>query len=804
MDHNQNIENNKNANTSTIQIKATTAILVAIFIYFDLVPLKVGLTNILLLFITSAIRAVAMPGFNYCSQHFGGLTYAFSPIWVLYLEPCAGIFATWNSVAGAIWISFGLTNRFHRIFYTSLMAISWSIVSWNAKNMICMSEKPQDILHGNYLYTILSFVIIVITMCKYSDSHLRDIKASLDQVKELNKKFEALNHELKQTLEDKDNFILLFSHETRNPLNILLGNLTLLLDETESPGVKSKLMRCKFCANLLLHYLNNVLDSGKLSNNGILEVTPAATKIHEYIYTTMNFMEMLVKKKENLKAELMIPQRLPRVLKFDTQRLTQVILNLLTNAVKFTESGKISLVVRYLRKSALGDTDYYPTTAMGYSMLNSNGADEGDLQYSILEFCNNPLGSGIQNKEEFQRHIPNRFEKKESSILNNYQKRGYLKIEVSDTGCGMKPEELGALYRKFSQVHTEGSHRQIGTGLGLWITKTLCNSMGGDIKAFSRPNVGTTFVAIIEADTLPSPGFSIRLASQSQNNFKQLLERRVLVVDDDPFNLDFHIHILKGFGFDLIETASDGEKLVEKFMVNPEGYYETLITDVRMPKLGGIKAAQLIREFERTQRRKMKVNIGFITGHPNHNDKLVCESHPINALFYLSKPVNPNTIESFLLQTHSTSSSKVQLTSTSFGTDQPAFHLKRSMVLCVDDDLYNLDCLEQLLKSLGAQVIKGKSGEEGLAILKKIVHEGLQELCFILMDCRMPGLDGWETSHEMKLFLRSQGAMSIPIIGVSGDSRKENEEKFKWSGMDQMLQKPITRDDLKSLLEKYA
>ena len=81
-----------------------------------------------------------------------------------------------------------------------------------------------------------------------------------------------------------------------------------------------------------------------------------------------------------LKPELLIPEKLPQNLKFDLQRLTQVILNLLTNAVKFTESGSITMVVRHIKKDTVEESDYYPTTAFGYYLLNKNEDTDEDVR----------------------------------------------------------------------------------------------------------------------------------------------------------------------------------------------------------------------------------------------------------------------------------------------------------------------------------------------------------------------------------------------------------------------------------------
>jgi len=76
---------------------------------------------------------------------------------------------------------------------------------------------------------------------------------------------------------------------------------------------------------------------------------------------------------------------------------------------------------------------------------------------------------------------------------------GYLKIEVIDSGCGISKKELTNLFKRFSQIGSN-SHKQLGTGLGLWISQNLCHKMNGDLKVFSTENEGTTFVATIKCE----------------------------------------------------------------------------------------------------------------------------------------------------------------------------------------------------------------------------------------------------------------------------------------------------------------
>ena len=174
--------------------------------------------------------------------------------------------------------------------------------------------------------------------------------------------------------------------------------------------------------------------------------------------------------------------------------------------------------------------------------------------------------------------------------------------------------------------------------------------MNGGVRVYSKPNLGTCFSAIIQADSLPISARNLqsKLQINSQNPNTSLQQRRVLIADDDPFNLELHVTIIRELGFNLIDTANDGEDLLKKFKSKPERYFDIIITDVAMPRMNGIEAAVKIREFEEAQRRGRNVKIGFITGHSNIKDKEICENHQIQAHFYLPKPINPLMLESFL------------------------------------------------------------------------------------------------------------------------------------------------------------
>jgi CheY-like chemotaxis protein len=216
-----------------------------------------------------------------------------------------------------------------------------------------------------------------------------------------------------------------------------------------------------------------------------------------------------------------------------------------------------------------------------------------------------------------------------------------------------------------------------------------------------------------------------------------------------------------------------------------------------MPDLNGIDAAKMLRHFEVSTGRKVSVKIGFITGHSNNKEKQVCESADIGASFYISKPVTLISLQG-VLQPNSIMRKISHNKNSGTIADKlsPEINFKRQpVVLCVDDDILNLEIFEALITALGATAIRASSGKEAIKAFSSRVLRS-QPLDLVLIDCLMPGVDGWTAAAEMKKL-----ASNIPVIGVTGCDIKSNEVKFKASGMCDMIRKPVQREELAKILK---
>lgn len=773
------------------QLTYTLGIITAlIFHFFEFIPFKLASIVIGNLFFNLILSRFSSPTFE-IDAHAFSTNLALLPFVIVLSKPEEIFLARITTIGGSVAIVLGGQSQVSKPIYLFLSLTGW-IIALIYKNDIGLIECDADRFLEDTILLVVSHIYFTVFVSVQSTNLLKATQQSVEMLKKLNELNKKANDSLKDLLQEKDSFLLLFSHETRNPLNILLGNITLLMEEANNlPSIKSKLIRCKFCAELLLFHLNNILDTGKLTNTGSLEVTPIPIRTYEYIQSTLNFMEMLVKKK-GLKPSLIISSKLPPLLKFDNQRLTQVILNMLTNAVKFTKTGSVSLHVSFLKKIEIEESDFRPSSVFGHSLL------QNEVSASSLTDLVEDISNDRENYHmELNREIMTVKDMKESFLLMRgsileRETPGFLKLEINDTGCGIKVEDISKLFKKFSQTHADGASRQIGTGLGLWISKTLCELMGGDVKVYSKLGVGTCFVVIIQAVSLPATMNLPKVSSSSNQESRNAVSQKILIADDDQYNRELHSQLLRGMGFSNIVTVMDGQKLIDTFKSKPEGHFEVIITEVNLPIVDGIEALRVIREFEHAQNRNQIVKVGFITGQPNHKDKDCCLRAPLNAWFYMPKPVTSSMLEGF-----------ISSIATQGKPTNPEIATRKPTILCVDDDLFNLEFLVQLIKSEGGNPLHASSGEQALEIVKSKVIKDSETINLILMDCVMDGMDGWTASRKIKDLVQEEGVGDIPLVGLTGESKQRNQEKFDQSGMDDMIQKPLIKDDLVALLKKY-
>ncbi|HEY9908835.1 MAG TPA: ATP-binding protein [Thermosynechococcaceae cyanobacterium] len=347
----------------------------------------------------------------------------------------------------------------------------------------------------------------------------------------------------------KSEFLASMSHELRTPLNGILGYAQILLrDKTASPKQKDGLGIIQQCGDHLLKLINDVLDLAKIEARK-LELDPHDFDFTTFLHSVVDICRVKAEQKEiTFTYELL--NKLPSAVHADEKRLRQVLLNLLGNAIKFTDRGGVTLKVGVL-------VDHSTTTKPDTTI-------KPDIE---------PGDTGSPPSAATTR----------------------IRFQVEDTGVGMTPEQLEKIFTPFEQVGEK--HRMVeGTGLGLTITQQIVQLLGSQIQVESTAGQGSTF------------WFEVDLAEvervESQNGHSALNvtgyegERRsLLVVDDRWENRSVLVNLLQPLGFELVE-ASQGQEGIEQAMMQPP---DLIITDIAMPVMDGFEMVRKLRSLPQFQ-----------------------------------------------------------------------------------------------------------------------------------------------------------------------------------------------------------
>ncbi|MBE2199164.1 MAG: response regulator [Anaerolinea sp.] len=335
----------------------------------------------------------------------------------------------------------------------------------------------------------------------------------------------------------KSIFLANMSHELRTPLNAILGYADILKRRAGSASpLADGLNIMQRSGEHLLTLINDVLDRAKVEA-GKLELDPAPLHLPTFLHEIIGIIRARAEAKDlHLTSETLSP--LPTTVQADEKRLRQVLLNLLGNAVKFTDQG--------------------------YVTLRITAKDEGRRMKGEVEEMKDEGGSG------------------DSSLI--------LCFEVEDSGPGIAADQLERIFQPFEQV--SGSDRRAeGAGLGLAISRQIVQMMGGQLLVKSQPGQGSIFWFDV---TLP---VITPLAMKQPSSIRNVVgyegaRRKVLVVDDKLYNRLLLVDMLEPLGFE-VNTAEDGQEAVDKARTwQPDA----ILMDLVMPVKTGFDAAREIRQ----------------------------------------------------------------------------------------------------------------------------------------------------------------------------------------------------------------
>jgi|GEM_PF-1030332 len=501
----------------------------------------------------------------------------------------------------------------------------------------------------------------------------------------------------------KTAFLSSMSHEIRTPMNAIIGLDALALrDETLSPQTRDYMEKIGGSARHLLGLINDILDMSRIESGHL--VLRKEEFSFSAILEQINTMVMSQCGDKGLTYECRMLSRVDDYYIGDDTKLKEVLINILSNAIKFTDApGKVTMTIE--RVAVFEDQ-------------------------TTLRFC------------------------------------------IKDTGIGMDKDYIPRIFDPFSQEDSSTKNKFGSTGLGMAITKNLVEMMNGTIGVESEKGVGTEFTVAV---TLRN---SEREGSTSEHSIDPG-SLHVLIVDDEEIAAEHAGMVLgeAGIRADVCASGKDALQMIELQHLKQDPY-NLVLMDWKMPEMDGVEAARRIRE-----RFSSETTILILTAY--NWDEITDKALSAGVDSFLAKPLFASNVLGEFERI-------ARRNNMSLFREKQRAELAGRRILLAEDIEINA---EIMMDVLSMEDVEADHAENGRIAVKLFTESAPGTYSAILMDVRMPEMDGLEAAAAIRALDRPD-AKAIPIIALTANAFDEDVQRSLQAGMNAHLSKPVEPDHL--------